>query len=54
MPAIYERLHGKMPDNSHYAESDTMTLMRCVIAVNKDFIRLAEENAKLFSTVQPI
>lgn len=52
--AVYERLYGEPPTTSHYAESDVITLLKCVVASNKDFVRLAEEEAKLFSAVQSI
>lgn len=52
--AIYERLHGEAPTTSHYAESDTITLMKCVIANKQEFIRFAEEDSKLFTAIQSL
>lgn len=54
LTAIHERMFGEGPNKSHYAESDTLALLKCAVASKREFIEYAEENAKFFKDVQPI
>lgn len=51
---VYERLHGRKPSSSHYAEADTMALLCCVRKMGDQFIELAERDSRLFSEVKEI
>lgn len=39
---IYQRLYGCLPENAHNAEADTMHLLKCAIAINENFVKLAD------------
>lgn len=54
LTAIHERLFGKEPNKSHYAESDALALLKCAVASKMEFIEYAEENAILFKDIKPI
>lgn len=42
---IFERLHKYSPEIAHNAEADTMHLLKCAIAINKQFVQLADRRA---------
>lgn len=46
---IFERLHHHSPVTAHNAEADTLHLLKCAIAINEQFVRLADSGAKKFS-----
>lgn len=54
LTAIHERLFGKEPNKSHYAESDALALLKCAVASKMEFIEYAEENAIFFKDIKPI
>lgn len=49
LPDVFERLHHHSPETAHSAEADTMHLLKCAIAINEQFVRLADSRAKKFS-----
>lgn len=51
---IYARLHGAQPNVAHNAEEDAINLMKCCIAVNKQFIERSERSAKEFMAIKPL
>lgn len=46
---IFERLHHHSPVTAHNAEADTLHLLKCAIAINEQFVRLADRGARKFS-----
>lgn len=54
LTAVHERFFGEEPNKSHYAESDTIALMKCVVASKMEFIEYAEKNANFFKDIKPI
>lgn len=48
--AIFERHYGAPPGVSHRAESDTITLLKCAIAVKEDFASFVDQTAQLLRT----
>lgn len=46
---IFERLHYHSPETAHNAEADTMHLLKCAIAINEQFVQLADRKAAKFS-----
>lgn len=53
LTAVHERLFGKEPNKSHYAENDVLALLKCAVASKSEFIEYAEENAKFFKDIKP-
>lgn len=51
---IYARLHGAEPAVAHNAEEDAINLMKCCIAVNKQFVERSERSAKEFMAIKPL
>lgn len=49
---IYKRFYHSHPDNSHEAESDVMTLMKCAIACKSEFIKIVNEDCVEFKDVK--
>lgn len=54
LTAVHERLFGKAPNSSHYAENDVLALLKCAVATKMEFIEYAEGNAKYFKDIKPI
>lgn len=54
LTAIHERMFGTEPNQSHYAESDALALLKCAVASKMEFIEYAEENASFFKDIKPI
>ncbi|XP_063698373.1 uncharacterized protein LOC134829280 [Culicoides brevitarsis] len=48
---IYENIFQTEPEHSHYAEADVITLLKCAIAKNFDFVRVVQEQAKYFKDI---
>lgn len=51
---IYERCFDELPQHSHYAENDVITLLKCAIAKKEDFARVVQEKAILFRDIKPL
>ena len=49
---IYKRFYSSHPEQSHDAESDVVSLMKCVIACKTDFVRIVNEECVQFSDVK--
>ena len=49
---VYRRLYGHAPPESHRAEDDCITLLKCALRT-RDFVILVDKHAKLFSTIKP-
>ena len=43
---ISSRLTGLLPAQSHYAESDVITLMNCGLACKSEFVRVVSTNSR--------
>lgn len=54
MIAVHERFFGHEPSQSHYAENDVLTLLKCVVASKSEFVEYAETHAKPFSDIKAI
>lgn len=54
LPDIYKRFFGKLPDVSHQAEADVVTLLKCAIAVKSKFAQYADNNCIPFKDVKPL
>jgi len=54
LASIYERFVGKPPEQSHYAESDVMNLLKCALAKKEIFTKLAENRAENFNSIKKL
>lgn len=45
---LYQRLCEREQENAHFAEWDTITLLKCVSTVKDDFVKYAERGCKKF------
>lgn len=45
---IYRRSYGRLPIDAHNADADTMHLLMCAIATQKEFVQLADSMATKF------
>lgn len=51
---IHQRMFGEVPPISHYAEADTISLIKCATEKNEKFVQICEATAKLFCDVKPL
>ena len=51
---IYQRQYQRAPPASHFAEADTLTLLKCVMSMRDDFIKLCEIEAKPISEIKEL
>lgn len=51
---IYERFFNKLPRQSHYAEEDVLSLLKCAALKGKSFIENAEKHAILFKNIKAL
>lgn len=51
---IHQRMFGEVPPISHYAEADTISLIKCATEKKVKFVELCEANATLFCDVKPL
>lgn len=49
---VYQRLHSYMPKDLHNAESDSIHLLLCAIAMKEKFVAFAEDMATNFNDTQ--
>lgn len=49
---IYKRFYHSHPENSHDAESDVVSLLKCAIACKFDFVKIVNENCIEFKDVK--
>ncbi|XP_043474774.1 uncharacterized protein LOC122506569 [Leptopilina heterotoma] len=52
LETIFKNMTGSYIENSHYAESDCLSLIRCANLIGEDFIEFADNNAKLLNTYE--
>lgn len=51
---IHQRMFGEVPPISHFAEADTISLIKCAAEKKEKFVEFCEANAKLFCDVKPL
>lgn len=51
---IHQRIFGEVPPISHYAEADTISLIKCAAEKNEKFVKICEASAALFCDVKPL
>lgn len=51
---IYERFFNELPQQSHYAEGDVITLLKCAIAKKEVFARVAQKQAIFFKDIKAL
>lgn len=51
---IHERMFGEVPPISHYAEADTISLIKCATEKSEKFVEICEASATLFCDVKPL
>lgn len=49
---LYKRLHNSYPDNSHDAESDVISLLKCAVHYKEDFVRIVNETCIDFKDIK--
>ena len=49
---IYRRIFGQLPPESHRAEDDCVTLLKCAQRT-EDFLSMVDKHAELFSAIKP-
>lgn len=51
---IYQRFFNELPQQSHYAEGDVITLLKCAIAKKEVFARVAQKQAIFFKDIKAL
>uniref|UniRef100_A0A336KCU1 CSON003226 protein n=1 Tax=Culicoides sonorensis TaxID=179676 RepID=A0A336KCU1_CULSO len=51
LPEIHQRCFNSKAEQSHYAEGDVMTLLKCAIAKKENFVRILQERAISFNEI---
>lgn len=51
---IYRKFFKSYPQNSHDAEDDVMTLLKCACACNTRFVEIVKRSAKIFSDIKEL
>lgn len=49
---IYKRIYNSYPSNSHDAESDVMSLLKCALGYKEDFVRIVNETCIDFNDIK--
>lgn len=51
---VYAREFGDRPKQSHFAESDALTLLKCVVSMKDEFFKYIDGHARNFSEIKPL
>lgn len=51
---IHQRIFGEVPPISHFAEADTISLIKCATEKKEKFVKICEANATKFCDVKPL